>query len=146
MACTRQAGWGKDPRAALRHPKIHASDSMRTSHDSSHRHKEGTQVKPGTLESAKYVMLVTTFPENAFTAQAVLPWDRIRWQGELVFNRFKSLAQLGHLPKYDDESATAWLYGQLLVALRIEKLSVQAESISPWGYGLAESPAPQCGA
>ena len=36
-----------------------------------------------------------------------------RWQVEWVFKRFKSLAQLGHLPKYGDESAKAWLYGKL---------------------------------
>ena len=36
-----------------------------------------------------------------------------------MFKRFKSLAQLGHLPKYDDDSAKAWLYGKLLVALLV---------------------------
>ena len=53
-----------------------------------------------------------------------------------MFKRFKSLAQLGHLPKYDDESARAWLYGKLLVALLVEKLIRQASAISPWGYDL----------
>ena len=106
--------------------------------------RKGTQVKPCTLEYAKYVILFTTFPEKAFTAQEVLQWYRIRWQVELVFKRFKSLAQLGHLPKYDTESAKAWLYGKLLVALLVEKLIVQAETISPWGYGLEEFPATQC--
>ena len=32
---------------------------------------------------------------------------------------FKSLAQLGHLPKHDEVSAQAWLYGKLLVALLV---------------------------
>ena len=54
----------------------------------------------------------------------------------LVFKRFKSLAQLGHLPKRDDESAKAWLYGKLLVALLVEKLIRHASAISPWGYPL----------
>ena len=54
-----------------------------------------------------------------------------------MFKRFKSLAQLGHLPKHDDESAHAWLYGKLLVALLTEKLMAQAQAISPWGYRLA---------
>ena len=39
-----------------------------------------------------------------------------------MFKRFKSLARLGHLPKYDDDSAKAWLYGPLFVALLVEKL------------------------
>lgn len=100
--------------------------------------RQGRQVKPSTLEYAKYVILFTTFPESDFTVQEVLQWYRIRWQVELVFKRFKSLAQLGHLPKYDNESAKAWLYGKLLVALLVEKLIEHAESISPWGYGLEE--------
>ena len=88
--------------------------------------------------------MFTTFPGSVFTASEVLEWYRIRWQVELVFKRFKSLAQLGHLPKYDDESAKAWLYGKLLVALLVEKLIRHAVAISPWGYDLeAVSPA-QC--
>ena len=50
----------------------------------------------------------------------------------MVFKRFKSLAQLGHVPKYDDESAKAWLYGKLFVALLVEKLIHHARTISPW--------------
>ena len=49
-----------------------------------------------------------------------------------MFKRFKSLAQLGHVPKYDDESAKAWLYGKLFVALLVEKLIHHARTISPW--------------
>ena len=45
-----------------------------------------------------------------------------RCAGVVVFKRFKSLAQLGHLPKHDDASAQAWLYGKLLVALLVEKV------------------------
>ena len=52
---------------------------------------------------------------------------------ELFFRRFKSLAQLGHLPEQDDESAKAWLYGKLLVALLVEKLIGHALAVSPWG-------------
>lgn len=106
--------------------------------------RKGKQIKPSTLEYAKYVILFTTFPEKEFTAQDILQWYRIRWQVELVFKRFKSLAQLGHLPKYDDESAKAWLYGKLFVALLVEKLIAHAESISPWGYRLEKPPATQC--
>ena len=52
-----------------------------------------------------------------------------------MFKRFKSLAQLGCLPKYDEDSAKAWLYGKLLAALLVEKL-IHANSISPWGYAV----------
>ena len=93
--------------------------------------RKGKQVHPRTLRFARYVILFTTFPESAFTASEVLQWYRVRWQVELIFKRFKSLAQLGHLPKYDDASAKAWLYGKLLVALLVEKLIHHAVAISP---------------
>jgi hypothetical protein len=54
-----------------------------------------------------------------------------------LLKRFKQIAALGHLPKYDDQSSRAWLYGKLLVALLTEKLVQQANSFSPWGYELA---------
>ncbi|MCU7816755.1 MAG: hypothetical protein KZQ81_16520, partial [Candidatus Thiodiazotropha sp. (ex Rostrolucina anterorostrata)] len=54
------------------------------------------------------------------------------------------IAQLGHLPKQDDESAKAWLYGKLLVALIVEKLIEHACSVSPWGYIMEEFKTAQC--
>jgi hypothetical protein len=88
-------------------------------------------LKEETYEIAKYVIVFSNFPETRFSAQEILEWYRIRWQIELVFKRFKSLAQLGHLPKHDDESAKAWLYGKLLIALLVEKLIGYARSIFP---------------
>ena len=101
--------------------------------------RKGNRVQPATLRFAEYVIVFTTFPEPPFSAADVLEWYRLRWQVELVFKRFKSLAQLGHVPKYDDDSARAWLYGKLFVALLVEKLIEHARAISPWGYAL---PAP----
>ena len=103
--------------------------------------KKGNQLKPETLVYAKYVMVFTTFPEEEFSDFDVLEWYRIRWQVELVFKRFKQIAALGHLPKHDDESAKAWLYGKLFIALVTEKLIGYAESISPWGYDMAQQAA-----
>lgn len=67
----------------------------------------------------------------------VLQWCGFQWQVELVFKRFKSLAQLGHLPRHDDQSAKAWLYGKLPVALLVEKLIGHALAVSPWGCDFA---------
>ena len=105
--------------------------------------RKGRQVQPSTLQFARYVIVFTTFPAAEFPAAAVLEWYRLRWQVELVFKRFKSLAQLGHLPKHNDDSAKAWLYGKLLVALLVEKLIHHALAISPWGYDLEVSPTAQ---
>ena len=99
--------------------------------------RQGSEVKPATLAYADYVIVFTTFCERSFGAGEVLEWYRLRWQVELVFKRLKSLARLGHLPKHGDDSARAWLYGKLLVALLVDKLVDHARAVSPWGYELA---------
>ncbi len=95
---------------------------------------KGKALKPETLEFARHVIVFTTFPTSEFPPVQVLQWYRIRWQVELVFKRFKSIAQLGHLPKYNPESAKAWLYGKPFAALLTERLIHHAVAISPWGY------------
>lgn len=105
--------------------------------------KNGQKLLPETLLYAEYIIIFTTFSESAFTATEVMRWYRLRWQIELVFKRFKQIAQLGHLPKYDDESAQAWLYGKLFIALMAEKLIQQARSISPWGCSLLNDSSPE---
>ncbi len=102
--------------------------------------RKGTVPKPQSLEFAKYVIVFTTLPEAGFTPEEVLDWYRLRWQVELVFKRFKSAAQLGHLPKRDGESSRAWLYGKLFTALLAEKLIAHASAVSPWGYDLPARP------
>lgn len=100
--------------------------------------KQGSQLQPETLVYAEYVMVLTTLPEGEFPAAVILQLYRFRWQVELVFKRFKQIAQLGHLPKHDPRSAKAWLYGKLFVALLTEKLIQQARALSPWGYEVRE--------
>ena len=99
----------------------------------------GPKPKPETLQYACYVMVFTTVPASRFSTEEVLEWYRVRWQIELVFKRLKTLAELGALPKHADESARAWLYGKLLVALLGQKLERLGRDISPWGYRLPEA-------
>ena len=94
--------------------------------------KKQTTTKPETWEYAKYVTVFTT--DRSTLAETILEWYRVRWQIELTFKRVKSLAQLGHLPKYDDQSSRAWLYGKLFVALLTQKLVRTGRELSPWGY------------
>jgi hypothetical protein len=88
-----------------------------------------------TLEVAKYV-IVFTMCSRGSTAD-VLRSYRVRWQIELAFKRLKSLAQLGHVPKHDDGSSRAWLYGKLLVTLLAQKLIRIGRDISPSGCPLS---------
>jgi len=97
-------------------------------------YKKQVKVRPETFEYAKYVIVFTTWRKG--TAAQILGWYRVRWQIELAFRRLKSLVQLGHLPKYDDASSRAWLYGKLFVALLAQKLMRVGRDISPWGYEL----------
>ena len=97
-------------------------------------YKQKSELQPETLAYAEYVMVLTTFPEPEFPPARVLECYRLRWQVELVFKRFKQIAQLGHVPKHDSVSAKAWLYGKLFVALLTEKLIEEARALSPWGF------------
>jgi hypothetical protein len=105
--------------------------------------REGRQLRPESLIYAQYVMVLSTFPRAPYDTPRVLEAYRLRWQVELVFQRLKQIAQLGHLPKHDPESSQAWLYGKLLVALLTEKLVRAASALSPWGYDLREGPGQQ---
>jgi hypothetical protein len=104
--------------------------------------KNYAKIKPETLFHARYFTIFTTFPEK-YSVADILSFYRLRWQIELVFKRFKQIANFGHLPKYDDDSSKAWLYGKLLIALLIEKLIAYGSAISPWraNYTSKETPA-----
>jgi hypothetical protein len=91
-------------------------------------------MSPQRLEYACWVMVFTTLPEDTSNAEQVLEGYRLRWQIELTFKRLKSIVQLGHVPKLDDQSARAWLLGKLFVALLSQKLIQTGRAISPWGY------------
>jgi hypothetical protein len=95
-----------------------------------------------TREYAKYVLVFTTLTQQQAMVGEVLECYRLRWQIELTFKRLKSIVQLGHIPKQDDQSIRAWLYAKLLVALLTQKLVRVGKTISPWGYYLPAQPAP----
>lgn len=101
--------------------------------------KKRTNVKPETIEAAGYVIVLTTLMRPS--AHEIMEFYRRRWQVELAFKRLKSLLQLGHLKKIDEQGAKAWLQGKLMVACLIESLILTAERFSPWGYLVPQAPA-----
>lgn len=106
--------------------------------------RQRRRVSSGTAETrayANYVLVFTTLPKHKASTREVLECYRFRWQIELIFKRLKSIVQLGHIPKQDDQSIRAWLYGKLLVALLTQKLIRVGQTISPWGYYLPPDPA-----
>jgi IS4 transposase len=99
-------------------------------------------VSADTLAAAAYVFVWTNVPVTVMDANDIMELYRLRWQIELAFKRMKSIMALGHLPKWSDASARAWIHGKLFVALLIERLLDAAETVSPWGYRLDASPEP----
>lgn len=100
------------------------------------RHK-GKSAGPLTELCARYVLVFTTLTNKQAKTEKVLEMYRLRWQIELGFKRLQTIAQLGHLPKHDDRSSRAWLYGKLFLALLAEKMARVGRTISPWGYSIA---------
>lgn len=96
-------------------------------------------VSAETLAAAAYVFVWTCVPAAIMDAGEIMEAYRLRWQIELAFKRMKSIMGLGHLPKWSDPSARAWIHGKLFVALLIERLLDAAETVSPWGYRLEAS-------
>lgn len=100
--------------------------------------RQGRRIQPETLELAEYTFVLTTLSEENSAAE-VLELYRARWQVELAFKRLKSLLGTGHVPKYDPESAKAWLHAKLLAVLLIERFGEKARLFSPWGFDLGRA-------
>lgn len=97
--------------------------------------KRGKQPDPRSLEAAKYILLLTSLPADAFPPTNILVLYRFRWQIELAFKRFKSLAGLDMLPAKKPELARAWIYARLIVAIIAEQIAGQVPDSSPSGPG-----------
>ena len=95
--------------------------------------KRGKQPDPRSLEAAKYILLLTSLPANVFPPADVLTLYRFRWQIELAFKRFKSLAGLDMLPAIKPELARAWIYARLIVAIIAEQIAGQVPDSFPSG-------------
>ena len=99
--------------------------------------RKGRAIDPRTLESAGYVMALTSLDAEAMGGGEALDVYRFRWQIELAFKRLKSLLRLGALPARDPPLARAVLYAKLLAALLLDDFTDRFLAFSPWGYRLA---------
>jgi hypothetical protein len=97
--------------------------------------KRSKQPDPRSLEAAKYILLLTSLPAAVFPPADILALYRFRWQIELAFKRFKSLAGLDLLPAKKPELARAWIYARLIVAIIAEQIAGQVPDSSPSGPG-----------
>src|SRR6266849_2653089 len=104
--------------------------------------KRSKQPDPRSLEAAKYILLLTSLPAAAFPPADILALYRFRWQIELAFKRFKSLAGLDMLPAKKPELARAWIYARLIVAIIAEQIAGQVPDSSPSGLDTTTTPKP----
>lgn len=131
---------------ALRRSKAATEMELKRIHDKCV--KRGRPMGRKAAEAAKYSFVFTTVDQSILSATDVMELYRARWQVELAFKRLKSLLNFGHLPKHDDESSKAWLFGKLLVGLLAQNIIEAADSVSPWGYvkiRKEEEASPVCG-
>jgi Transposase DDE domain len=94
------------------------------------RHYARHQLLPLTIQSAGYLMLLTSLPPTV-PASEVLAAYRLRWQVELAFKRLKSLLGLDRLPAKGEALARSWLLAHLILALLIEDAAQDLLAVPP---------------
>lgn len=84
--------------------------------------KDGRQLQQRTLRFAEWVLIWTTLPPTGLPMATVMALYRVRWQGELVIKRLKSILNIDKLrARKDSALADIYLHGKLLYAWVVEK-------------------------
>ena len=118
---------------ALRLGTPQAEAARRRLHQTARR--KGRMVQAVTLEDAEYILLFTTLPKDALSAEQALSLYRFRWQIECGFKRFKSLLNLDGLHALEPRLCQSYLYAKLIGVLLLERLASSWGSFSPWEEG-----------
>jgi len=95
--------------------------------------KRGREPDPKSLEAARFVLLLTSLPRGEFTPATIANLYRLRWQIELAFKRYKSLAGLDQLTAKTPELARSWISAKLIIALLAERIAGLAPESPPYG-------------
>lgn len=85
--------------------------------------KRGREPDPRSLKAAKFVLFLTSLPADEFSPATVAKLYRLRWQIELAFKRYKSLAGLDELTAKTPELARSWIFAKLILALLAERIA-----------------------
>ena len=81
------------------------------------------------------VLLLTSLPEDEYSAEQVADCYRLRWQIELAFKRLKSLLHLDALRAKEPELAKAWIFANLLAAFLIDDIIQPSLDFPPRSAG-----------
>lgn len=95
--------------------------------------RKQTQLDPRSLIAAKYLVLATSLPAEAFPAAEILAAYRLRWQIELAFKRLKSLLHIDEIRTRTEAGTRCWLYANLIVALLCDELRQEILESFPSG-------------
>lgn len=98
--------------------------------------RKGAAIAESTLELTQYICVLSSLTSSQISAAEILDLYRCRWQVELAFKRLKSLLEAGQLPKKDPRTCRAWMQAKVLASLIIDRLILDCELFSPWGYRL----------
>ncbi|HAX8458062.1 TPA: IS4 family transposase [Escherichia coli] len=101
----------------------------------SENRRKGRVVQAETLEAAGHVLLLTSLPEDEYSAEQVADCYRLRWQIELAFKRLKSLLHLDALRAKEPELAKAWIFANLLAAFLIDDIIQPSLDFPPRSAG-----------
>lgn len=93
--------------------------------------RQGRGILPQGAIAARWMMLLTSLPEQVASAEQVVSLYRLRWQIELAFKRLKSILNIDRLPASDPKLARGWLAANLLAALLIDRMLPQLAEILP---------------
>ncbi len=97
-------------------------------------------LKPMTLVSANYLMVLTSLSSEEVTAARVMAVYRLRWQIELAFKRLKTGLGLHRLIARDPVMARSWLLSHLVLALIIEDAIGEVLNSPPCTLGWQRPP------
>ncbi|HBA6364040.1 TPA: IS4-like element IS421 family transposase, partial [Escherichia coli] len=101
----------------------------------SENRRKGRVVQAETLEAAGHVLLLTSLPEDEYSAEQVADCYRLRWQIELAFKRLKSLLHLDALRAKEPELAKAWIFANLFAAFLIDDIIQPSLDFPPRSAG-----------
>ena len=109
--------------------------ALRAAKRSHSRRRSRKKLRPLTLASTGYLMVLTSLSAEQASAAEVLAAYRLRWQVEVAFKRLKSGLGIDRLLARDPAMARSWLLSHLILALLIEDAAGEVLDNPPCATG-----------
>ena len=98
--------------------------------------RKGKTAQQRTLDAAGFMFLLTSVPAGMAGDVALADLYRVRWQVELAFKRWKSIAKLGEIRAKDPQLIYVWILGKIIAVAGAEMVGRRKGAFSPWGAPL----------